>query len=399
MRETLRIAALLAVLSLPGCRQEGQSRLDASEVPDWPLLLEARIGSMDDPQLGLTRVTQVVFGPQDNLYIAQSSENEIRVYDLKGDLLCRIGHDGEGPGEFRGISAIGFIGDTLFVTDPALRRFNLLEPDGRYLNSFSWTSIADAIPRPPVFYIPSGPQLVLDDGSALTQQGFGFMPGETREMPVPWLRIWRAAPQQATIAIERFDLGEVQTLTEQGHDFMFYPPIHDGPIYQLMADGSGLVIIERPIASGPERHTFRLVKISPAGDTILVREHTYIPVRIPPGEVDRQITAELESYSSGRPAPSREAVARIFNQDGFIPEYYPPVSSIRTGQDGRIWIERQPEDPSERVWNAISPAGEMEGKIRLPVGVQIMAARGDFLAAVDHDEFDVPYVLVYRIEF
>ena len=395
MRSENAVFALLIALTL-GCDDTGRGRSADAAVQPWQLELRARIGSVDDPDLGLTRVTQVAFGPRDRLFIAQSTEHEVRAYDLDGGLLHRIGGDGEGPGEFRTIAAIGWMHDTLFVTDGALRRFSVFDADGRYIQSFQWTSVAEGVPRPPVFYIPSGPQVVLDDGTALLQQGFGYVPGEAERLSVPWLRIDRDGMQD-TIAVQSYATPAMQRLAAQGSEVWISAPISDAPLYQLMVDASGLAIIERSFPQSADPHVFRLIRIDPEGDTVLTREYPYTPVPTPAGELERQVDAHMERYARSATPPSRESITRILSQPAFIPPYLPPVTLVRTGQDGSVWIQRERAGRDSVAWNAIDRSGDMAGEVWLPSEARIMAATAEHIAVLEPDELDVPYVLVYRV--
>ena len=396
MRRITPIATLSALIVSAGCGG-GDGAADGDRLPRWTLGLETRIGSLDDPELGLTRVSFVAFGPDSLVYIAQSAEHEIRAYGRDGTLRRRIGREGEGPGEFRSISAIGFLHDTLFASDAGLRRVSTFDAEGNPIESVPWSSTAGEV-TPPVFYLPSVPEVILADGSALALQGYGYiLPVPVERFSVPWLRIFRDSTAQDTIATREVEVPPRETLTENGRDFQFVPPIGDQDLWALMDDGSGIVKIERRVATSAEQHTFRLVKLDPAGDTVLTRVYDYAPVATPPGEVDRQVENRLALYRAGSPTPSREGLTRIYAQPGFIPSYLPAASSIEPVQDGTIWLERERADADSTKWTAIGWDGDVEGEIRLPAGARIMAGHGDVLAVLELDELDVPYVLVYRI--
>jgi hypothetical protein len=397
MRRIFLLATLTTFSATIGCGGADRDAAAGAPLPRWTLALEARIGSVDDPELGLTRVSRVAFGPDSLLYIAQSAEHEIRAYGLDGTLRRRIGREGEGPGEFRSITAMMFVHDTMYVSDSGLRRVSTFDRDGNPIDSFLWASTAPAA-SPPVFYMPSVPQVVLPDGSALLQQNYGYvLTGQPETIPVPWLRIHRDSEAQDTIALMEIDLSVGETLTENGRDFQVGPPISDRDLWELMDDGTGIIRVERRVAASAEPQSFTVVRIGPSGDTIQTRAYDYAPVATPAGEVDRQIENRLAAYRVGRPAPSREGLARIYSQPGFIPPYLPTVSSVEAVQDGRLWLERERAHPDSTTWTAVNPDGELEGEIRLASDAGIFAGLGDLLAVVQLDELDVPYVYVYRI--
>jgi hypothetical protein len=390
-----RVVALTAVIGVGGCGGDGAG--GGETLARWSLDEVVRIGSIDDPDQGLTRVARIVFGPDSLLYISQSTEAEIRAYALDGSLVRRIGRDGEGPGEFRAVGAFGFIGDTLFVTDNTLSRFSLFDGDGAFLESSQWTTVAGE-PRDQLIEFPVGPEVVLADGSALAQQGVGYRRGAAARFDVPVLRLHRGSTRQDTVALRSFELPAVTMLSEQGHEHPILAPIQDYSLIEIMEDGSGVAIVERAAATSAEAHAFRLVKIDADGDTTLAREYPYTPVATPAAEAERHVDALLErTASSPRGSPSREGVLRTYSQNGFIPAFLPPVNALRTAQDGSIWIERERAAPDSTTWNVIGESGELAGEVRLGGGARVMAATDDLLAVLELDALDVPYVTIYRI--
>jgi len=60
------------------------------------------------------------------------------VFDMSGKFVRNIGRDGAGPGEFRQIERFGWVGDTLWVSDPVLRRYTLFDRSFKPWPSFAW---------------------------------------------------------------------------------------------------------------------------------------------------------------------------------------------------------------------------------------------------------------------
>ena len=59
------------------------------------------------------------------IYIADSQQLNIKVYDPAGQLVSTIGRRGQGPGEFQELSKIHVVGNTLFVVDRNQQRIHL----------------------------------------------------------------------------------------------------------------------------------------------------------------------------------------------------------------------------------------------------------------------------------
>lgn len=81
--------------------------------------------------------------PNGNIYIAQNNDCIIRKFDAKGNFLCQIGHKGQGPGEFLGISNMKIHHDNiLYVLDSQNKRLSKFSLNGKFLNSIALKSTA-----------------------------------------------------------------------------------------------------------------------------------------------------------------------------------------------------------------------------------------------------------------
>jgi hypothetical protein len=68
--------------------------------------------------------------PDRTLAVPLASLGEIRIFQLDGRFITRFGASGEGPGEFRALSAAWPRGDTIEAFDRRLRRITRFLPDG-----------------------------------------------------------------------------------------------------------------------------------------------------------------------------------------------------------------------------------------------------------------------------
>lgn len=102
---------------------------------EWTLEEDLRIwGPPPDGYLG--RVIAVAADSRDNIYILDSTTQEIQVFDADGGFLRTLGGQGEGPGEFR--EALGPAiarGDTLWVADGRAPRYSIYAPDGTFIGT------------------------------------------------------------------------------------------------------------------------------------------------------------------------------------------------------------------------------------------------------------------------
>jgi len=96
------------------------------------------IGVLDGPEEYIfNRIFDIDADSKGNIYVADSGDKLIKVFDKNGKYLNSFGREGEGPGEFKGISRI-FISknDKIYVYDRNLRRITVFNNDLKFEKSF-----------------------------------------------------------------------------------------------------------------------------------------------------------------------------------------------------------------------------------------------------------------------
>lgn len=94
----------------------------------------------------LSQPTNLVVDEDENIYVSDWSDQDIKVFDKEGNYIRTIGAKGSGPGEFQRIGSITLLPDRkLVVMDFDARRTSIFDPDGQFLNSYQWQT--------PLFFI------------------------------------------------------------------------------------------------------------------------------------------------------------------------------------------------------------------------------------------------------
>jgi len=110
--------------------------------PNKSLTLEEglSIGAEDDQgNIVLFRPTTFIVDQDENIYITDSQDQVIKVFDANGSYIRAIGAKGEGPGEFMSVGDKAFLPDgRLLVMDSRARRTSLFDPSGQFLKSYKW---------------------------------------------------------------------------------------------------------------------------------------------------------------------------------------------------------------------------------------------------------------------
>ncbi len=383
------LALICAVLVAAACGGDGSGGAEDGAASVWSLEVVHEIGSLDDLDQTLTTIRTVVIGPEQELYVGQPDDGNIRVYGADEALLRTIGQRGEGPGEFGQLSQMGLNNGELWALDTGNGRLGWYSLQGEFLRSSSWRP--DPIRYLPAMYLLDSPRgfAMIEDGNliawpstivAAQRRGVGPEPTVPDDMFTPIVRMTLPGVVLDTVAL-------VDREVDDRPDETLLPALQSRSVYAAMSDGSGVVFVDRSIAGNPDPGTFRVARISIEGDTLFERAYPYTPISTPPGTVERYIEREV-------PEPLRERFAdRVW-----APETIPPVSVLTTTQDGTIWLAREAEGQDSVAWWALDPAtGDHLGTIHLPPGHEIVAGRGDVLIAKRSDEFDVPYLVRYQV--
>jgi hypothetical protein len=419
----LTMAALGLGLALAGCG--GVDAAADSDLDALPLLTaqeDARIGDFDDPALGFSRVHQVEVDRDGSLYVLEGSVPEIRVYTPEGALQRRIGRRGGGPGEFES-PRFGLLGDTLWTVDSRLNRITLFDRRGTLLSTGTIERAPVALPESYGYLLP---RVMRPDGKFMGHLGMvassrdmeptGVLP--TDSIPVPLVIFeptgevadtigWAPKPPPRMWRPPAEDDMKYEAVNVDGGRFMVPSPPTAMPDWLPLADG--YIVVETPLAATAERGAVRLTRLDVAGDTVYDRELRYTPLRYTDADLD-SIAARAARGSAGgmvpvvvgggggRPPPANpDAVARALRGAMSFPDFQLPILRSWLAQDESVWLRRPEGDNPLARWVLLDPEGSPRGQLELPADLRILWSRGDTFWAVDLDEYDVQWVVRYRI--
>ena len=120
----------------------------------------------------LSRVATVRRLDDGSILLANSGSASLRHYDAGGRFIRSIGGQGEGPGEFRGLSWFAVLpGDSLVAFDRMLRRVSLFDLDGAFLGSTAVTpNVPDGVPTPLASWTDGSLLLEISHSSSRSQR-------------------------------------------------------------------------------------------------------------------------------------------------------------------------------------------------------------------------------------
>ena len=361
---------------------------DPTSLPAWGLSGSPLTVLSGDAPPFLTDVGEVAFLPGGELLVEDNRSAEIHVVAANGRVSTSIGGSGDGPGEFRNVTELSLVDDTTAVVfDRRLSRATRFAQSGRFLGSLALersfggrgTIAYDAWP--------------LADRRTLLHV---LAPLDTSTTaPVP-----RIAPRDGLLFIldslgavlhgpKRFTGG----LAMVGQRFDGASPFSSEALVAVGAEtlirGSGLEF-ELHVES-PELRLKRVIRW-PGWSSPLAAESV--------AAVRDTVSAGFEQIRQRRP----EAVAAILDAmfaPNSVPALLPALQRAIVDDTGRIWVARYRPAPyrwrEDDSWFVLDPTGRPLARLPLPPNTRLVAVRGDDVALVTRDEFEVQHLRVFRL--
>jgi hypothetical protein len=368
-RKLISLLPLLAFLL--GCGGDGE-RGGAADAPAWRAERVATIsgagegghgggagaGHHGGGPAGFAQISSVLADDSGFVYVADFEARQIHV--------C----EGAGPGEFRFLVSLAWMGDTLAALDPVNTRIALLSRDGRPLGAW---------PYPPLTGNPTTIRLFrASDHEFRARVARPARDGSMQRLYV------RFTPQGAadTVASPASAAGQQAVVCRvQAGLSVFEVPFRYPSVLDFSPDGAAAVV---------EGDDYRIAFVGPRGDTLRTVTREYDPVRVTDEEWER----ETEGFRRFRraapgarcdpPSPPRPAAKDAIRWLMFAPS-------------GEMWVEAT--TPGGFAWDVFGADGRLLGSLPAPERAPGVPpyVRGDRLYVVRADSLGVQYVDVYRV--
>jgi hypothetical protein len=377
------------------CRA-GDEVTDANHIANAPELVAeevGRVGSVDDPDAGFSRIGGIAVDGESAVYVLESQDRQIRVYDQNGLRIRTFGREGAGPGEFKNPTLIGFRHDTLAVGDASLGRITLFDRNGQVLETLSvppvWLEVAPGVM---VMFEPVRFRL---DGFATTITRRVTPP----ELPpdsffVPQVAVDRNGHITDTLRFDRWGLSDTQIRVGRVDVRVPSGP----PTTPLYIDGPhDTYVVGRAVATADDQAATTITRVAVSGDTIYRQEIRYRPVAFPAALVDTIVARAVRPYLRNQQADSG-AIDSALRGALNLPQYQPPVTNGRVGADGVLWLQLHEDGTDQHQWLLLESNGSIMGTVTLPSNVTIHWSSGEHAWAAVRDEFDVPWLVRYHFQ-
>ena len=392
MRRTSRQAFLLLLTVLASLSCGGGDR--GREVSDWSLTEDLRIGSPDDAEIALTRISGVLATPDGGVWVLQATDREIRVFGPDGAFLRRVGSGGQEPGQFTLPNRMGWWGssmDTVWVADLGLRRLSLFTAAGEFVSSLEMPFVQ----HEGVFSI-NQPGAVLSDGSAIAVAAYSPIVTEWKDFPILRYRLAQGTLVRELARVER--TGSVLIRWQDRSLTTALHPISDAPLVTFSHDGERVVVVERG-ASQPDVGTVRIQAFGAAGDTLWSREFSYEPEPLLQSEVDSLLAPRIEAlrqFARVEGSLTEAEAEQAYRTSVTVPRFRPPVQDVQLGTDGRTWLSWAAAPGQAETWWVLDGDGRQVGRFSAPSGFDLRAAGPDFAWGAETTR-GVSYLVRYRL--
>lgn len=387
------VGLALGILTFDVIAGQTQGQFDGT-----PLRLEKRVEIRATEQGGpdLT-APMVLVTDSTQIYVLDPAAFGVHRFDRRGQWLGTIGAQGDGPGEFRRPTAMGWMSDTLWVADRSLSRLSFFDRAGTFLRSVRFGIVSGPATLMPRRASPGGRIVSVPYVSLQSATDMDSLPvlvldedGVVRDTLA-----WQAVGQVAVSVTAPASDGEsIPRTMSVSHPFDRRSLLAHDPHSRWLYLGTW-----REGADG--RSDLELLRVTTESDTAAF-------VRLPLGRVAisrRELRSYAKRIHGGLPASFRSRVSSGELARAFMGQIERPsetaVNAMVASEDGTVWLRRtRPTATSLTQWAGYDQAGDYVGFLEFPVEYYVMAASGEMLWTVDRDALGLPTIIgwVYQSE-
>ncbi|MCU0649388.1 MAG: hypothetical protein MUF00_15430 [Gemmatimonadaceae bacterium] len=319
------------------------------------------------------------------VFVQGVGAQQIDVYAATGRRLRTVGRAGGGPGEFRGLSAFGLRGDTLWTIDAELRRLSFFSADGVYLASSRMAGVAGraATGRPVTRF--ALPIAMVADGTLIGTRD--YLAAEVARGAVTSQVVVRLSRTGAELdSITAVPMGH-DALVLRGKDWTQYreQPFTDGP-FVVVARRAGVVYtVAQDVATAADAPSATVTATDVRGRRLWQRVLRLRGSRVSRGEVD-SVTRRLESKVGPKFAGAVRGAL-------FVPRFRRPVDAVVADEEGGVWLRLAERSGSSlAVYFVLDRDGRVERCVEAGSRAYVRWVAGDSLWGEVLDADDVPTI-------
>lgn len=381
---------MLALLGAAACGNEADdgAAVHLDSLDPLTAVEEVRVGSLEDPVAGFSDIRALTVGDDGLLRVLDADARQVRVFTPAGEWLRSIGGPGQGPGEFERPSAMGLLGDTLWVHDLNAFRISWFDPEGEVLFTTPGAGVTiETAGGRSVRVVPYHPR---EDG---TIESTAILPSISSADSIPVLRFSRNGSVLDTLRWRKIEPSRTESVSVGGRDLNVPTLRPTSPIVDF--DGRDSVVVSWA-ANSDGVGMLRITLIGPGADTLATREFLYDGVPTTDEVADSLIAGPVEVLPLVLGLPE-DQLRRELRAAVDIPPFRPPVRRLHRGIDGSMLIELNTTELDSASWLVLDPDGSARGRVTLPADVEPEHLDGSVIWAVDPDELEVPWLVRLRM--
>ena len=382
------------VASGPIVRDSAGVRIVENRAPAWTAGTGWRLA--DSPHLDLgalegpaaTQFFQISDGAvlsDGGFVVSGFGSHDLRRFDAADKHVWTAGREGDGPGEFRGLTTIAV--DTADA---------LLTYDYRHRRIYRWATDGSFVDARPLEGVDEGGfpfvQTLLPDGRAV----FTFLyfavedppePGELRRDP---LEVRIATPgDSAALLLGEFP-GREFVIMRQSETAQRVRVISGSPPFARITTTAS---DERGVWVGDNDRP-EILRYGLGGTLQAIVRLPFEPVAVTPELVKRALEEELEDADDSE----EKDLARQRWEDLPLPESLPYFEALEVDRLGNLWIRSYQAPGDEiRTWHVLAADGEWLGTVTFPDRVSPLEIGEDYVLARFGDELDVEHVQMWEL--
>ena len=344
-------------------------------------------------------ISSIAVAEDGRTFVGDDLAKSVWIFDPRHKMLGSIGKEGDGPGEFRDVTAIQVRADTLYVFDQRQRRLTVFDVSSGATNVMRTVSFRHARAPTEVWVDRDGSMIVRATSADAT---YGSGPGSDSSTVH---RVW--GPLVTSLG---------DTLAAMPRDESFVMSLSSMIMARPMPYGRRSFL-----RVGSHGELFTLWTGEPKIRTYDSRGTLSYDVLLP-GHLGRDVSdedfGELLASVSTEPGPLSSEFKKALEaarRDGSVPGSWPVASGVVIDDADRLWITLITERDVMRRTEAggyeyVAPRGETRSLVvfqpeglrfsagRLPVAGNVGAVRGKRIYLVTADPLGVESIYVFEVE-
>lgn len=320
-----------------------------------------------------------------HVVVVSDDDQSIRWFDQRGAEIRRVARSGSGPGEFRHITLVGMLGDSLLLWDGQLDRATVLTRDGEPARTIELRADSGVVLDAPVV-------------SDLFADGRLLVAGQSRAVSTMASALRR---DSIPLAIASPDGHITRVLTQvPGHEnvvvtgagFVTMLPRPFGARTLVAADDASVLVSPGDLDE--------VVRYAADGSVAAIYRVERPRRLITELEIEQQ-RLRLAEQVKQLPAPIDQAVADAMAGVS-VPRVYPAHDRMLVDAVGAIWL-REDIGPRRTMvenhrWTVLDRDGHWLGTVTTPARLEVQQISRDRIVGIWRDINDVEHLRVHRLE-